>query len=491
MTEQGKPKAGSLATGAAWMIAMRWAMRLVGLASTLVIARLLSPDDFGVVAVALIVAGLLETIAYLGVDLSLIKDQGAEREDFDSAWTVQLAQGVMIAMLLLLTAPFVASYFNEPRATAVIAWLAVRPIIDGLQNIGLVLFRKELDFAREFRFNLIAKLLGAAIQIGAAWWLRNYWALVTGMLASAAVSTLLSYLLHPYRPRLTLVQAKKVWAFSQWLLVSRVGSFLGRRCDEFIVGRAAGTAAMGAYHVVYELATMPTTEIIMPMRRALFPALSTLADQPQAYRRAVLDSLAASATVCVGLGVGLASLAEWVIPVLLGPQWTGAVVLLRWLALFGMLAALTSVLEVPLWVAGRTNYSAMVCWLELAVAVPLLLWIVPRHGAEGAAMCRVVISLGTFPVAAWLVRSACGVSLRSIITVLGRPVLAGVAMGLAVRLLPVQPQWPILATLAAGAVVATSAYCAVLWATWVMAGRPQGFEAAVLRAAASLLSRVR
>ena len=92
-----KSSGSGLAIGAAWMIAMRWAARLVGLASTVVIARLLTPDDFGVVAVALFVVGLLETIAYLGVDLSLIKDQDAAREDFDSAWTVQLAQGFLIA----------------------------------------------------------------------------------------------------------------------------------------------------------------------------------------------------------------------------------------------------------------------------------------------------------------------------------------------------------------------------------------------------------
>lgn len=487
----GNSKPDSLAVGAAWMIAMRWAMRLVGLASTLVIARLLSPDDFGVVAVALIVVGLLETIAYLGVDLSLIKDRGAGRDDFDSAWTVQLIQGGLISVLLLALAPVVASYFNEPRATAVIACLALRPIIDGLQNIGLVQFRKELDFGKEFRFNLVAKILGAAIQIVAAWLLRNYWALVVGMLAAAVVSTCLSYLLHPYRPRLTLVQARKVWAFSQWLLVSRVGSFFGRRCDEFVVGRLAGTAAMGSYHVVYELATMPTTEIIMPMRRALFPALSAVADDQQAYQRAVLESLAASATVCVGLGVGLAGLAEWAIPVLLGPQWTGAIPLLRWLALFGLLAALTSVLEVPLWVAGRTNHSALLCWAELAIAVPLLLWVVPRHGAEGAAMARVAVSVCMFPAAAWLVQRACGLSMRKVLSALVRPALSGLVMWLAMSQLHGPSTWPNLVNLTVTGLVATIAYCAVLWVTWVAAGRPAGIEAKVLGAMARVASRGR
>jgi O-antigen/teichoic acid export membrane protein len=486
-----KSSGSGLAIGAAWMIAMRWAARLVGLASTVVIARLLTPDDFGVVAVALIVVGLLETIAYLGVDLSLIKDQDAAREDFDSAWTVQLAQGFLIAAALIASASFVASYFKEPRATAVIAALALRPIIDGLQNIGIVYFRKDLDFAREFRFNLIAKLLGASIQIGAAWLLRSYWALVAGMLAASVVSTLLSYLLHPYRPRLTWSRAAKVWSFSQWLLVSRVGAFLGKRSDEFIVGRLAGTAAMGSYHVVYELATMPTSEIIMPMRRALFPALAARVNDVLAYRGTVLAALASSVTVCFGLGLGLSGTADLVVPLVLGPQWLSAIPILRWLALFGMLAAVTSVLEVPLWVAGRTDLSALLCWLELALAVPLILWAASRHGAEGAAFARVITSAMMLPIAAFTTRRACAISMRRQAATLLRPALAGMAMAAAMAAVRVPPAASIVPMLLLKLAVGAAVYCTTLWVAWRVADRPPGIEASTLQTLARLLRRRR
>ena len=210
---------------------MRWLMRLLGLISTVVVARLLAPSDYGVVAIAMIAVGLLETIAYLGVDLSLIKDQNAGQDEFDSAWTIQLIQGIAISTLLYFSAPWVALYFNEPRAQNVIVWLALRPIIDSLQNIGLVALRRDLDFAREFRFNLLTKILGVCVQITAALYFRNYWSLVLGMIAASVITSLLSYLMHPYRPRLTLVKAANIWSFSQWLLVSRVGSFFNRRAD--------------------------------------------------------------------------------------------------------------------------------------------------------------------------------------------------------------------------------------------------------------------
>lgn len=160
MTEKQEAESAThhLVRGSAWMIAARWAMRLIGLASTVILARLLAPDDFGVIAIALIVVGLLETVAYAGVDLALMRPGADSREHYDTAWTIQLIQGALIAGFLLLLAPWVSPFFSEPRATAVIQVIALRPLIMGLQNIGIVAFRKELDFAKDFRFTLYTKL---------------------------------------------------------------------------------------------------------------------------------------------------------------------------------------------------------------------------------------------------------------------------------------------------------------------------------------------
>lgn len=479
-----------LVRGAIWMIAMRWMMRGMGLFSTVVLARLLTPDDFGVVAIALIMVGLLETIAYLGVDLSLIKDQHAGRDDFDTAWSVQLIQGAMISLLLLVCAPLTAAYFNEPRAVAVILWLAVRPIIDGLVNIGLVALRKDLNFALEFRFHVATKLVGVVIQIGAALVFRNYWALVVGMIASSVTTVAMSYLLHPYRPRFTLTQAAKIWSFSQWLLVARVGSFFNRRADEFVVGNLLGTGAMGGYHVAYELASTPTSEIIMPMRRALFPALSRVAQDAVLYPRMVIDTLRSSAVICFGLGVGLACSADLVVPLILGEQWLATVPLLRWLALFGVSAAVSSVLEVPLWVAGRTQLSALNNWIELALVVPLLYLATRQWGMQGAAAGRFAVSLCMVPVAWWMVRSACGLPIWTMARALLPSLLAALVMAAAMlgidMLVPMPQALRLLTRLCVGTVV----YCLSLWLLWRLAGRPAGIEASALAAGRGLLRRL-
>ena len=387
-----------LLRGSIWMIAVRWAMRLIGLVSTMILARLLAPEDFGLIAMVTIAYGLLETISYAGVDLALMRSGADSRGHFDTAWTVQILQGLFIAVCLVLSAPFVAAYFNEPRAQVVMYWVAVRPMIDSLQNIGIVAFRKELDFAKEFRFTIYNKALNFVVVVGAALWLRNYWALVYGAIVASLASLAVSYLMHPYRPRLSLAKIKEIWGFSQWLMISRIGSYLNRKCDEMVVGGFAGTAAMGNYHVANELATLPSNEIVMPVRRAMFPTLTKIAHRKDEFTAAVLSGFSGVSALCLFISFSLLVTAPEVVSVVLGSKWADAAPLMRWMALFGGFSALVLVLEVPLWVAGKTNISAAQAWLELAAIVPATLLAVQAYGVEGAAAARAGVSMVMVPV---------------------------------------------------------------------------------------------
>lgn len=472
------------------MIAARWAMRLIGLVSTMILARLLAPDDFGLIALALLAYGLLETLSYAGVDLALMRQGNDSREHYDTAWTIQVLQGVFIAACLAVAAPFVAAYFDEPRAKAVIWWIAVRAPIESLQNIGVVAFRKELDFAKEFRFTLISKLLGFFAVVGAALWLRNYWALVIGSIFGALLGVALSYVMHPYRPRWSLARFGEIWTFSQWLVISRVGSYLNRKCDEFIVGGQAGTAAMGSYHVAQEIATLPSNEIVMPVRRAMFPSLARLAGQPDEYTRAVLSSFSGVAAICLFVSITLALVAPELVAVMLGSKWPEAAPLMRWLALFGGFSALMLVLEVPLWVAGRTQLSAVQSWLELAVLVPAALWAVHEHGAEGVAATRAAVALVMLPLMMVLIAHARLISLRALALALWRPAAAAIGMAGVVLALPLHAVDFVLLRLVLACAVCSVSYPALLLALWWLAGRPEGVERTLLfhlRAAARRL----
>lgn len=475
--------------GAVWMIGARWAMRVIGLVSTMVLARLLAPDDFGLIAMVMLAYGLLETISYAGVDLALMRSGADTREHYDTAWTVQILQGAFITLLLLAAAPPIASYFSEPRAVAVILFVAPRAVIEGLQNIGIVAFRKELDFAKEFRFTLYNKLLNFVFVVGAALWFRNYWALVFGSLASCVIGVSMSYAMHPYRPRLSLAKMGEIWSFSQWLMISRIGSFLSRKCDEFIVGGYAGTTAMGNYHVASDLATMPSNELVMPVRRAMFPTLAKMADQPREFGVAVLDSFSAIAALCLFMSSCLIVVAPELVGVVLGQKWLAAIPLMRWLALFGGFSALVLVLEVPLWVSGQTNLSAAQAWLELAVMVPLTWLAVRSFGVEGAAAARAGVSMCMVPVMMLLTARAGSVTFARLLVAVFRPLVAAVGMILLVGAAPMMSLGPAIVVLAAKLMLCVLIYPAMLMALWALSGRPAGFEAMALGRIKALFAR--
>ena len=474
-----------------WMIAVRWAMRLIGLVSTMILARLLAPGDFGLIAMVMLTYGLLETVSYAGADLALMRADADSRAHYDTAWTVQLLQGVFIAVCLVIAAPFVAAYFHEPRAKEVMLWVALRAPIDSMQNIGVVAFRKELDFAKEFRFTLYSKLLNFVVIVGAAFWLRNYWALVLGAIVSSVVSLALSYAMHPYRPRLSLAKMGEIWGFSQWLMISRVGSFLNRKCDEFVVGGFAGAVAMGSYHVANELATLPSSEIVMPVRRAMFPTLTKLSKRKDELAAAVLSSFSGVSALCLFVSFCLLVTAPEVVSIVLGNKWESAVPLMKWMALFGGFSALVLVLEVPLWVAGRTSVSAAQSWLELAVIVPSTLLAVHAYGAEGAAAARASVSIVMVPVMMFLTARSSSVTFRQLAGALWRPLVAAMLMAAVVHGLPLDGVGPVLVRLVVKVAVCALLYPLSLIALWVACGRPKSVEATLVILIRSSLARRR
>lgn len=467
------------------MIAARWGMRLIGLVSTIILARLLTPDDFGVIALAMIVVGLLDTVAYAGVDLALMRPGADSREHFDTAWTIQIIQGLMLAGALLAVAPIAAAFLVEPRVQAVIEVIALRPLILGFNNIGTVNFRKQLNFAKDFSFTLSSKLLNLVVLVGAALTFRNYWALVVGMTSSALIEVSLSYLMHDYRPRLSIKLMKELWGFSQWLIISRVGSFLTRKTDEFVIGRLLGTTAMGSYHIASDVATMPNLELVMPLRRAMFPTLSKTANDPAELQRVFMTSFSGVATLAFSIGFGVFAVTPELVSVLLGAKWTEAAAPMQWLALFGSLSALVLALEMLLWVSGRTRLSAQQAWAELLVLVPLMYLAVRHGGIELAAIARLAVSGAMVPLIIHLASRASHIPQRKFYAAIWRPMIAGLAMAMALHSFFSGLVTSAAILLITKVVVGVLLFPVFLLGLWFLAGRPDGIEASLFKWLAS------
>lgn len=457
---------------------MRWLMRLVGLANTVILARILSPDDYGIMAMSAVIVELLMMLSDTNVDLALMREPGAPRHIYDSAWTVQLLFGLLAGLAVVAMAPLLASYYRDPRVTEVMYILALRPVIMGFENVGVVEFRKALDFAKEFRYAIFRRLSLFVFSVILALTLRNYLALAIAAPVSAAVAVAFSYGMSTYRPRLALSHVGAVWGASKWMILQNMAQAGLDRSDEFVIGGVAPPATVGYYFVAGQIAPMPTREIAWPMERTLMPVYARIAHDPAALKAAVVDVMGMMGTVCMALGVGVVLVAHDLVVTVFGANWVSAVPFFHWLGLFGIVAALGRPLMPLFYMCRRERAFAALTAVQAGVTFCLTLYAAHHFALVTVAAARTVVGVAFFGVLCVAATRIAPVTLADFARVLWRPVFAGATMT-AVVLLVRSEAAPMLG-LIRDCVLGTGTYTAVLLALWVVAGRPDGPERTLL-----------
>jgi polysaccharide transporter, PST family len=466
---------GAVLKSAGWSVAIRWTMRLLGLASTAVLARLLTPADFGLVAMAMLVVGFVEAWLSLGLDTALIQNQNATRQHYDTAWTIRIIQSVFVASAIAVAAPLAAAYFKEPRVVPVIWILCLGLPLGAVGNIGIIAFRKDLEFHRQFALQVTARVLRFVITVGAALWLRSYWALVIGIVASYGVACALSYVMHPYRPRLSLSRVRELWSYSQWMLMRSIGHFIEMRADEVIVGGLGSARLMGLYTVASEFGRLPGSEIAAPLDQALVPGFAKVQHDAHRLAAAYLKVLGTVSAVTLPAGIGLALVAKEVVLVVMGAQWAGAVPLLVLLAISGAVRTGGSLSTSLFLGAGRPGMAAAFSWLNAGLLLGLALPVVGSHGAEGVAMAKIAGGVVLIVFTFIGVTRICNVTAKDIAACLWRPVLASVLMVIAVASVP-GTDGRLLVDLILKVGVGAVSYGAALLLFWRWVGCPDGAE---------------
>lgn len=484
----------SLLHGAMLMVGMRWADRLIGLMSTLILARLLVPEDLGIIAMSSLVVGLADMLLDLGVEAALIRNRDATQKHYDSAWTLRLLQMCISAGLVVLSAPLAAAYFEEPRVQSVLQVTALSLVLGGLQNIGVVNFQKEMRFRQDFRFIFIPRVTGFVVTMILAAVLRNYWALVIGALSGRLLGVVLSYTMHPMRPRLHWGKVREIFGFSQWMLVRGIGNYLDTSLHRFFVGGRSGSAVMGGYSLANDVAALPSSELLMPLNRVLFPALVEAKHSATELARKFLLAQGVQVVLALPASVGLALVAHDAVPLLLGEKWVFAVPFVQLLALVHAARALTSSSNFLLLTLDRPRQAAGLAWFQVLAFTLLATTIWSTGGAIQMATARILAAILGIGLAGVLVHRALPVV--GYLALLGtalRPAIATMVMIAAVisldRLLtPLGHLLSMLLMAVCGGIV----YSLTLLALWRLVGRPQGAERYLIDTFGSpLFSRLR
>jgi O-antigen/teichoic acid export membrane protein len=466
--------------GIVWMIGARLFDRCIGIISTLILARLLVPADFGLVAMATAIGAILDLLGAFSFDLALIQNKDAGRKQYDTVWTFNVIFGVFCGVFLVVLAEPAAVFYKEPRLSTVMYMLSLSYFLNAFTNVGLVEFRKELNFDKEFHYIFQRRLITFLITIGAAYLLRSYWALLLGMTAGRLVSLVMSYTMSKYRPRFSLAASAELFGFSKWLLVNNILFFLMHRGCTFIIGRLFGSGPLGIYTISYEISSLPSTELVAPINRVMFPGFSKMRDV-QEIAQAYLKLFGLITLTILPIGIGIAAVASPLVAAALGDQWLAAIPVIQLLAIHGAIGA-TQGNNGVVWLAlGHPRTLTAFAALFVIVLFPAVYFFMNAFGAIGVGYAYILAHVVTVPYSMVLTKRMLKFSWPSFIGTLWRPIIAVLAMYAATRytdlLLVAQPA---LLRLVFDSLTGALVYAAVILLAWTAAGRPEGAEQFVM-----------
>jgi O-antigen/teichoic acid export membrane protein len=372
--------AGAATRGVFWAIATSAAAKVVALGSTLVLARLLDSEAFGVAAYALTFTSLLELLRGLGIAQALIFFPRDDRRTSTAFWII-VANGVLLAAVALALAPAAGVFFRDARAPGVFRPLALYFPLLALGQVLDVELRKDLRFGRRFGPELARSLAKALVGVGLAALGAGYWSLLGAHVAGAAAFTAALWVVVPWRPQLTFdrTEARRLFDYGKHMVVVALLGAVVLRADHLTIGRFLGPEALGVYTVAFALPAL-VFQGSSGLSQILFPAYARLDRDRARLRSAALRTLRLAAAVFVPVGVGIALLPEPLILVAFGPEWRDAIAVLPWLGAWAVITSLTQHFGEVYKALGHTRLLAWLSAITAVLLVPGLVWVASRGG---------------------------------------------------------------------------------------------------------------
>lgn len=477
------------AHGASWMLAWRSINRLLGLISTLILVRILTPDDFGIVSLAFAFSTALETMSTIGTETQLVRSPQLDQAMYDTAFTMNLCRAGFLMALIMLAADPAAWWFGDARLAGVLQAIALLSGLSGLNNIRLIDFQRDLDFRREFVALGVPRLIQAVSTILAALLLRSYWALIVGLFTGRLCGIAFGYLMKPHLPRLTFSAWRSLVSASLWTCAIGIALMVRDRVDIFVIGRNFGTTAAGLWTITVEIASLPLTELIGPIARAAMPGFAaTLRGRDASnIRETLVRVLALVALLATPVGTGLSLVSGPLVAVALGARWREASQLIGLTAILFTPIALGLICNSFLIAHGRFRRIFFISASAALIRLVAVLAVGQYWGLPGvAASVGASVWAEQFLLATACLRSAT-VTPMEVLRHLWRPLMAA---GLMVAVLAATglgwvapPDQGGLMLLLAGASLGAVTFTLSLVALWLLSARPAGPEPDLLELA--------
>ncbi len=384
--------------GGMWIFLLRFINNVLSFIRKVILARLLFPEDFGLMGIAMIAIATLETFSRTGIQAALIQRREEIESYLDTVWTFYCIRGILVFFILYISAPLIAGFFQSPQAIPIIRVVGILPLIAGFKNIGILCFQKELEFNKLFMYEFSATIANLAVSISLAFILHSAWALVWGGVSAAVLRLVLSFAIHPYRPKVRLKKDKlgELLGFGKWVSISGTLIFFINQGDDIFVGKMLGVATLGIYQMAFFISSMPTTEITNVIALVTYPAYSKMQHDFKRIRSSYSKVLQVTMALSMPLAGGVFILAADFTKLFMGDKWLPILPAIQILVLAGLIRSIAGTTGPIFRSLGYPQIDTVWQFIRLVLLAMFIYPFSLRWGIQGVSLAVLIsISIST------------------------------------------------------------------------------------------------
>lgn len=387
-------------SGFSWQTILKVLQSALVVLKISILARLLSPTDFGTFSLITIALGIVEAFTQTGVNFTILQSKRSITYFVDTAWVIAIIRGFIIGIFMVLLGLGMGVFYTMPDLPFYIAIAALVPIIKGFINPSIISLHKNLEFFKDSGYRLSLTVVDVILAILLGLWMRSFFALVLAMIGAAVFEVLISFIFFEIKPKFKYFasRAKAIYGNAKWLSLSALLSYAHENADNLVLGKTLGTYNLGLYHNGYSIGHKVNFDITKSAYHGTLPIFTKIVDDQARLRRAFLRSSLVTLGIATLGTLPLIIFPHLVVSILLGAEWSEVASYLPLLGIAGLLQAVTMQGTSVLMAAKRFTYVNLQLGVAVIIMIPLIYFWSIENGIAGAAAALITSRIISLPI---------------------------------------------------------------------------------------------
>ncbi len=414
--------------GVLWSVIESWGSRVISMGVFFLLARLLGPESFGLIALASVFLAFINIFLDQGFSQAIVQRKELEPEHLDTAFWTNVVTSILLSLFSILSAGFFAHLYQQPELKLILRWLSLSFIFGGLSSVQSAILQRQLAFKALAIRSLIATLISGVVGVSMAFFGYGIWSLVGQQLTNGFVQVLTLWWVSDWRPKFKFspVHGKELFAFGINIFAFNIINFFNRRSDDLLIGYFLGPVALGYYSVAYKLLLIMTETLISTTTKVTLPVFSKLQNEPERLRNAFYKATQMAGIIAIPLFLSVAVLAPEIVRVLFGEQWTPSIRVMQILTLIGPLHTILFYNSSVIVAMGKPAWKL---WIQLSYTVNIVaFFLVVKWGIVAVASAYVIRGYLLSPISLFAVKKLAGINLNYYLRLYFLPLAASTIM---------------------------------------------------------------